>query len=150
MLVSHDRALLRAVCDEFWMISRGGIEPFDGDLDDYQRYLLDEAERQREEIKEASSRQAKADAKAASEAAARNKNASKAKNSPAQRELAQIEERMKALNNEGASLEKHLSASTGPTEIAELGQRLKAVNDELQSLEEKWLNLSSELESLSA
>ena len=150
MLVSHDRALLRAVCDEFWMISRGGIEPFDGDLDDYQRYLLDEAKRQREEIKEASSRQAKADAKAASEAAARNKNASKAKNSPAQRELAQIEERMKALNNEGASLEKHLSASTGPTEIAELGQRLKAVNDELQSLEEKWLNLSSELESLSA
>ena len=56
---------------------------------------------------------------------------------------------MKDLNNEGASLEKHLSVSTGPTEIAELGQRLKAVNDELQSLEEKWLNLSSELESLS-
>ena len=32
MLVSHDRALLRAVCDEFWMVSRGGVEPFDGDL----------------------------------------------------------------------------------------------------------------------
>jgi len=47
MLVSHDRALLRAVCDEFWMVSRGGVEPFDGDLDDYQRYLLDEAKRQR-------------------------------------------------------------------------------------------------------
>jgi len=49
MLVSHDRALLRAVCDEFWLVSRGGIEPFDGDLDDYQRYLLDEAKRSREE-----------------------------------------------------------------------------------------------------
>jgi ATP-binding cassette subfamily F protein 3 len=47
MLVSHDRALLRAVCDEFWLVSRGGIEPFDGDLDDYQRYLLDEAKRAR-------------------------------------------------------------------------------------------------------
>ncbi|NDG15004.1 MAG: ATP-binding cassette domain-containing protein [Betaproteobacteria bacterium] len=45
MLVSHDRALLRAVCDEFWMVSRGGISPFDGDLDDYQRFLLDEAKR---------------------------------------------------------------------------------------------------------
>ena len=51
MLVSHDRALLRAVCDEFWMVSRGGVAPFDGDLDDYQRYLLDEAKRQREEAK---------------------------------------------------------------------------------------------------
>jgi ATP-binding cassette subfamily F protein 3 len=48
MLVSHDRALLRSVCDEFWLVSRGGIGPFDGDLDDYQRYLLDEAKRSRE------------------------------------------------------------------------------------------------------
>jgi ATP-binding cassette subfamily F protein 3 len=49
MLVSHDRALLRAVCDEFWLVSRGGIEPFDGDLEDYQRYLLDEARRGRDD-----------------------------------------------------------------------------------------------------
>jgi ATP-binding cassette subfamily F protein 3 len=40
MLVSHDRALLRAVCDEFWLVGRGAVGPFDGDLDDYQRYLL--------------------------------------------------------------------------------------------------------------
>ncbi|MBK1779722.1 ATP-binding cassette domain-containing protein [Advenella sp. WQ 585] len=48
MLVSHDRALLRSVCDEFWLVSRGGMENFDGDLDDYQVYLLEEAKRQRE------------------------------------------------------------------------------------------------------
>jgi ATP-binding cassette subfamily F protein 3 len=48
MLVSHDRALLRAVCDEFWLVSRGGLKDFDGDLDDYQVYLLDEARRRRE------------------------------------------------------------------------------------------------------
>ena len=49
MLVSHDRALLRSVCDEFWLVSKGGVAPFDGDLEDYQRYLLDEAKRVREE-----------------------------------------------------------------------------------------------------
>jgi ATP-binding cassette subfamily F protein 3 len=49
MLVSHDRSLLRSVCDEFWLVGAGGIAPFDGDLDDYQRYLLDEAKRSREE-----------------------------------------------------------------------------------------------------
>ncbi|WP_374604510.1 ABC-F family ATP-binding cassette domain-containing protein [Niveibacterium sp.] len=48
MLVSHDRALLRAVCDEFWLVTKGGVEPFDGDLDDYQQFLLDEARRMRE------------------------------------------------------------------------------------------------------
>jgi ATP-binding cassette subfamily F protein 3 len=43
LLVSHDRALLRAVCDEFWLVADGRIESFDGDLDDYQRWLLDRA-----------------------------------------------------------------------------------------------------------
>ena len=52
MLVSHDRALLRAVCDDFWLVGRGKIEPFDGDLDDYQRYLLDESKRLREQAKQ--------------------------------------------------------------------------------------------------
>jgi ATP-binding cassette subfamily F protein 3 len=53
MLVSHDRALLRAVCDEFWMVGRGKVEPFDGDLDDYQKYLLEESKRLREVAKNA-------------------------------------------------------------------------------------------------
>ena len=41
MLVSHDRSLLREVCDEFWLVTAGGVLPFDGDLDDYQKWLLD-------------------------------------------------------------------------------------------------------------
>ncbi len=41
MLVSHDRSLLRETCDEFWLVAQGGVHPFDGDLDDYQRWLLE-------------------------------------------------------------------------------------------------------------
>jgi ATP-binding cassette subfamily F protein 3 len=69
MLVSHDRALLRAVCDEFWMVGRGKVEPFDGDLDDYQKYLLEESKRLREEAKN-SARQAVVTATSASVPAA--------------------------------------------------------------------------------
>jgi ATP-binding cassette, subfamily F, member 3 len=43
MLVSHDRALLREVCDEFWLVAKGCVSTFDGDLDDYQKYLADQA-----------------------------------------------------------------------------------------------------------
>ncbi|QQC66061.1 ABC-F family ATP-binding cassette domain-containing protein [Paraburkholderia ginsengisoli] len=50
LLVSHDRSLLRAVCDEFWLVTKGGVEPFDGDLDDYQQFLRDEARRMREQV----------------------------------------------------------------------------------------------------
>ncbi|MDB5800334.1 MAG: transporter [Rhodocyclales bacterium] len=58
MLVSHDRALLRAVCDEFWLVADGGVEPFEGDLDDYQIYLLDQAKRTREAASAAQKKQA--------------------------------------------------------------------------------------------
>ncbi len=51
MLVSHDRSLLRSVCEDFWMVGRGVVGPFDGDLDDYQRYLLEESKRLREEAR---------------------------------------------------------------------------------------------------
>jgi ATP-binding cassette subfamily F protein 3 len=146
MLVSHDRALLRAVCDEFWMVSRGGVSPFDGDLDDYQRYLLDEAKRQREAIKEASSVAAKAERKAQAAASAAPK--TKTVSTGLKRRLEEVEARMAVLNGEGAALEAHLCKSPPPAEIAELGKRLKTVNDELQKLEEQWLTVSAEIEAL--
>ncbi len=46
MLVSHDRALLREVCDEFLIVTGGRAQPFDGDVDDYQRWLLDSSRAQ--------------------------------------------------------------------------------------------------------
>jgi ATP-binding cassette subfamily F protein 3 len=42
VLVSHDRHLLRTVADEFRLVSAGRAEPFDGDLEDYARWLADE------------------------------------------------------------------------------------------------------------
>ena len=44
VLVSHDRYLLRNCVDEFYLVANGQVQPFDGDLEDYQR-LLREGER---------------------------------------------------------------------------------------------------------
>ena len=149
MLVSHDRALLRAVCDEFWMVSRGGVEPFDGDLDDYQRYLLDEAKRQREEAKEAAKNAAKSEALAQAAAKAASPAApakSKGNTSPKlKKEIQEVEDRMQTLNATGSTLEGQLATNTHPHEIAEIGKKLKAVSDELAELENRWLELSEEI-----
>ena len=40
ILVSHDRRLLDATADRFLLIANGRVEAFDGDLDDYRRFLL--------------------------------------------------------------------------------------------------------------
>ncbi|NBW49200.1 MAG: ATP-binding cassette domain-containing protein [Betaproteobacteria bacterium] len=144
MLVSHDRALLRSVCDEFWMVSRGGVEPFDGDLDDYQKYLLDEAKRQRELAKEEAKAGVPAVSVTAPVAVKVGPTADELKKW--KKDLAATEARMETLNAEGAELEAKLSTNPHPSEIAEAGKRLKAVNAELQKLEELWLDLTAKLE----
>lgn len=40
LLVSHDRHLLRTTVDEFWLVSKGEAKPFDGDLEDYRTYVV--------------------------------------------------------------------------------------------------------------
>jgi ATP-binding cassette subfamily F protein 3 len=42
ILVSHDAHLVRLVADRLWLVAGGTCTPFDGDLDDYERRLLDE------------------------------------------------------------------------------------------------------------
>jgi ATP-binding cassette, subfamily F, member 3 len=153
MLVSHDRALLRAVCDEFWLVGRGKVVPFDGDLDDYQRYLLDEAKRLREEARIEARAEAPAEAAAPAPQAQRKQDAQlrqqlAARAKPLKRELEQAEKRMAELNGAKASLESRLAAGRPAAELARDGKELKALNDELHALEERWLALSGDLEML--
>ena len=166
MLVSHDRALLRAVCDEFWLVSRGGIEPFDGDLDDYQRYLLDMAkqsrEAQRQEQKVAQRTAAPAESPASSkkptepgktpeqkraEAQRRQQLAEKIK--PLKKELDQNEKRMAQLAQEKSSLESAMAEPHNQSDMADMGRRLKALGDETDTLEARWLELHEAIEELS-
>jgi ATP-binding cassette subfamily F protein 3 len=139
MLVSHDRALLRAVCDEFWLVARGAVQPFDGDLDDYQQFLVDEAKRQREQARQQA-------APAPTPAPPKRPDLARAK--PVKRELEQSEKRMAQLNAQREDLEARLVAMTAAAELADAGRQLKAVNDELHVLEERWLQLSEQLDNM--
>ncbi|MBL1274877.1 MAG: ATP-binding cassette domain-containing protein [Ectothiorhodospiraceae bacterium] len=39
LVVSHDRHLLRTVCDQFMLVAEGSAQTYDGDLDDYAQWL---------------------------------------------------------------------------------------------------------------
>jgi ATP-binding cassette subfamily F protein 3 len=144
MLVSHDRALLRSVCDEFWMVTRGGVEPFDGDLDDYQRYLLDEGKRLRESLKEAG--KATEPPKPAPVAEKRAVPSGKLK--PLRQSLEKLDKSMAALHAEKAALEARLAGALSVKAITETGGQLQHVNAELAREEGKWLELSEQIEAL--
>jgi ATP-binding cassette subfamily F protein 3 len=175
MLVSHDRALLRAVCDEFWLVSRGGVKPFDGDLDDYQRYLLDEAKRAREKGRsDANDKPASRPsvvggdvgdggdggskfsgatsgiaAQSLSQQRARDKQTQQewlAAVRPLKKQLQQVEAELGIRQAEQTRLHDLVSRSLAPAELAQAGRQLKDVEQALAQLEERWLDLSEQIE----
>jgi ATP-binding cassette subfamily F protein 3 len=158
MLVSHDRALLREVCDEFWLVSAGGVEPFDGDLDDYQRWLLDVSRAAVRGIP-APPRPTAAAVAAAPATPAPKRDERKAdkmararlaeRTRPLRVELQQIDTRLAKLGDERKEAETALAGGTlGPADIADAGRHLNHVAAEVAMLEERWLEVSAELEAL--
>jgi ATP-binding cassette subfamily F protein 3 len=152
------------VCDEFWLVSRGGIGPFDGDLDDYQRYLLDVAKQAREAQRQEQKDQRNAPVAAAPVAAplpapAASRSPEQRKQDaqrrqqlteqlrPLKKELEQNEKRTAALNADRAALEAGLAEPSTPAAMADAGRKLKAVSDEIDTLEARWLELTERIES---
>ena len=150
MLVSHDRALLRSVCDEFWLVTRGGVEPFDGDLDDYQRYLLEEGKRLRESLKEAGKVASAPVVKAEPAPVAAKKPASSGRIKSLKQKLEKLDKSMAALQAEKTAFEARLGGTLSVDEITETGKQLQHVIDELAIEEGEWLELSGEIEALEA
>ena len=170
MLVSHDRALLREVCDEFWLVTDGAVKPFDGDLDDYQKWLL-------EQSREASREQSKGDkarrkreaaapapaAKAAApppspaarggerKAAAAGRQQRSDESKPLRKELIGIDHKLGLMMSDRDALEAAMAgAGLAPAQRAEQGKRLKQIGDEIETLEARWLELSTRLDALNA
>jgi ATP-binding cassette subfamily F protein 3 len=177
LLVSHDRALLREVCDEFWLVTRGGVRPFDGDLDDYQRWLL--------EVSRAVARGAEppspdaalrpaaapvaampaparpAPSSAAAPAVAPRRDGRKAaaqaraeraqRTRPLRSELRDVDARLERLGAERRDVEVALAEGRVPVAgMADAGRRLNHVAAEIAMLEERWLEIQAQLEALDA
>lgn len=159
MLVSHDRALLREVCDEFWLVADGVVKPFDGDLDDYQRWLLDQSKEAARAAKKQSAPApapvvaaapapapaVREDRKASGQARAKLADQTR----PLRKEMEAIDKRLHALAEERASIEAQLAEGAAASAIAEMGKRLKAISDQLEADEARWLELGEEIEALS-
>jgi ATP-binding cassette, subfamily F, member 3 len=143
VLVSHDRHLLNATCDDFWLVANGRCEPYDGDLDDYARLL--------------SSRDSGGPSPSRTADSAREQRRSDA----GQRErLKPLRDTVKKLDAQMAKLQKRLAeldarlndpalyTGTPPAEVAGLGREQSELRNQLAALEEQWLAAAEELETL--
>jgi ATP-binding cassette subfamily F protein 3 len=156
MLVSHDRALLREVCDEFWLVAHGSVASFDGDLDDYQRWLLDQS-RERAQASQAAASPVPAVTAAPGAKPPRpdrrdperQRRLEQAR--PLKKELAALDTQMAALGQEKLALETALARGEGSPDLwAQQGRRLKDIAEQLEQLESRWLEVSEILEQLAS
>ncbi len=154
MLVSHDRALLRSVCDDFWLVTHGALLPFDGDLDDYQTHLLEEAKRKRESITASSAPQR------TTESVGRGNQAQYRKEQAAKRQaianqVKPLQKRLEAIEKEIADAEvaqqkisQMLLDNPDRDAIMDMGKRAKVLETTVATLEEEWLAVTESIETM--
>jgi ATP-binding cassette subfamily F protein 3 len=146
VLVSHDRHLLGMVCDSFWRVADGEVAPFDGDLDDYARWL-----KTRSAANKKAAKPVAAKAEEVSPEERRRRAAAQRENEKAARQrVKKIETRTATIDTELVALEAQLAdpaTYNGPTsEMMRLGQRQGDLRREKESLETEWLALVEQLE----
>jgi ATP-binding cassette subfamily F protein 3 len=144
VLVSHDRHLLGMVCDSFWRVADGNVESFDGDLEDYARWLRARgAAPKRSAEAAATPMESAADRRRAAAAQRENEKATRQR-------VKKIETRVAAIDEELSTLEQKLAdpaTYNGPTaQMMKLGQRQAELRKEKETLEAEWLQLYELLE----
>jgi ATP-binding cassette subfamily F protein 3 len=159
ILVSHDRHLLRATADQFMLVADGTIKPFDGDLDDYRDWLLQQAAAKRNAATAAHLAENAGDAAAAvnrkdqRRAEADERQRLSALRKPLTKELEKVEKRMAVLQTAKEEIDQFMAdessyAEANKTKLMEMLKRQGEVNGELETLEEKWLELQEQIEQI--
>ncbi|WP_116600934.1 ATP-binding cassette domain-containing protein [Cupriavidus alkaliphilus] len=159
ILVSHDRHLLRATADQFMLVADGTIRPFDGDLDDYRDWLLQQAAAKRNAAVAAHQSETAADGAATvnrkdqRRAEADERQRLSALRKPLTKELEKVEKRMAVLQAAKVEIDRFMAdessyAEANKTKLMEMLKRQGEVNGELETLEEKWLELQDQIEQI--
>ena len=153
VLVSHDRALLRTVCDGFLLVADGRATEFDGDVDDYLAWL---AERRTREGATAASVAGEADRgarRARREALEADRQARLALRRPLVKEAGHLERQVASLEAEKRALEARLAdvsfyTPANASEVQSATRRCAEVARLLESAEDRWLAVQAELEAI--
>ena len=134
VVVSHDRHLIRAVADTLWLVADGRLQPFEGDLDDYQGWLRKRRGSGRENPR---SRASAAHGPVAPPPRPRL--------ASMRRELAEMEARIAELGAERTALDRAMEHG----EVPENGYtRYGEIVRSIEALEERWLELADSIERL--
>jgi ATP-binding cassette subfamily F protein 3 len=142
IMVSHDRFLIETCADRLWLVANGKVTPYDGDIDDYRRDVLnvrgrkDDDERGRAQTRPIEAPQPKPN--------------DRARKKPPLQKVADVEAEIARISGIIARVDAALALpdlfQRDPEKAAQLAKARSAAANALHEAEERWLSLSSALE----
>ncbi len=143
ILVSHDSHLIELVCDRLWLVADGVCTPFDGDMDDYRRHLME----QRRSRSNASSND---DDGAVRRGRRKSRAAARSELAPLRQEARQAEKTVDLLTKRRQDMQTKLADPmfyNGPGgRVADLQRELAMLSKELAQAETAWLTAQEAIE----
>ncbi|OMQ21127.1 ABC transporter ATP-binding protein [Serratia oryzae] len=151
VVVSHDRHLLRSTTDDLYLVHDGQVEPFEGDLDDYQQWLSDLQKQQAQQ--DAAPKQDSGNSAQARKDQKRREAEFRTQTQPLRKQIAKLEQQMEKLGAALAALEEQLADSalydvSRKADLTECLQKQSQTKSALEETEMAWLEAQEQLETL--
>ncbi|HHI5410372.1 TPA: ABC transporter ATP-binding protein [Vibrio metoecus] len=152
VIVSHDRYLLRATTDDLYLVHDHQVGPFDGDLNDYYKWLTDQQKAERKETQPTNTANSANSAAAKKEQKRREADFRKL-TAPIRKKLTQLEEKLDKLNHVISEMEAQLSDTSlyeaqNKATLTEVLAKQAAAKSELEQVELEWMAEQETLEEM--
>ena len=155
LVVSHDRHLLKSTVDEYWLIDQGRLQTFNGDLDDYHRYLQQQEQGNQSDL--VSGSETPSDIKASTKPTIDRKQqkrleAEKRKQlAPLKKKLTELEQQLENAQKQLAVVEQQLAdndlyTDERKSELQKLLGQQNEFSQSVETIEMEWIELSEEYE----
>ncbi|NOI66205.1 ABC transporter ATP-binding protein [Vibrio sp. 99-8-1] len=153
VIVSHDRYLLRATTDDLYLVHDRQVAPFDGDLQDYYKWLTDQNKAEKREAQPNVSTKENSNSAAAKKEQKRREAELRKQTAPLRKKLQQLEKKMDKLSAALSSSEQELSDPSlyQDENKAKLNQVLAlqaSSKSELEEVEMEWMDVQESLEQM--
>jgi len=162
VIVSHDRAMLRASCDKFVLVADGKAEAFDGDLDDYKEWLAEQRSQEKKTGEKNAGKHVESVSADGATRPANDRAQSKAdrqarilERRPLVKESEQLEARMAQWQDEKSQIDARMTDASlyeaaGKIELQALIKRQAELTKNIEDAEERWMLVLEQLEALPA
>ncbi|MGX9418060.1 ABC transporter ATP-binding protein [Vibrio sp. WJH972] len=153
VIVSHDRYLLRATTDDLYLVHQGQAAPFDGDLNDYYKWLTEQQRQERRDAQPTSNEKEGGNSAAAKKEQKRREAEFRKTTAPLRKKLSQLESKMDALSESVSEIDEKLADSSlyeieNKSVLTDLIATQASAKSELEKIEATWMEQQEELELL--